>query len=117
MIPFETTDWDELPREEHSGESGTSYWRVKQYPGLRIRLVEYSAGYKADHWCSKGHLVYCLEGEFTSYLKDGSSYLLKTGMSYQTSDNALNPHLSVSEKGCILLIVDGEFLEVREFKI
>lgn len=110
MIPFETSDWENITREEHKGETGTSYWRTKQYAGLRVRVVDYSANYKADHWCSKGHVVFCVEGEFISHLKDGSQYLLKKGMSYQTSDDPINPHLSVSEKGCTLFIVDGEFL-------
>lgn len=112
MIPFETTDWKNITREEHKGETGTSYWRTKHYAGLRVRLVDYSAGYKADHWCGKGHVVFCVEGEFVSHLKDGNQYLLTKGMSYQTSDDHLNPHLSESEKGCTLFIVDGEFLSL-----
>lgn len=58
MIPFETSDWENITREEHKGETGTSYWRTKQYAGLRVRVVDYSANYKADHWCSKGHVVF-----------------------------------------------------------
>jgi len=111
MIPFELTDWTDLPATEHKGETGTSFWHTKQYDGLRIRLVEYSAGYKADHWCSKGHVVFCAEGEFVTHLKDGSEFSLKKGMSYQTSDNELNPHFSTSENGCKIFIVDGDFLK------
>ena len=110
-IPFETTDWTNLAATEHKGETGTALWRTMHYDKIRIRLVEYSAGYKADHWCSEGHIIYCVEGEFISHLKDGSEYLLKKGMSYQTTDDTENPHLSTSEKGCKLFIVDGDFLK------
>ena len=110
MIPFEITDWEQLSGTEYKGEIGTAIWRTKLYKGLRVRLIDYSPGYKADHWCSKGHVVFCVEGEFISHLKDGSEYLVKKGMSYQTSDDASNPHLSVSLEGCRLFIVDGDFL-------
>ena len=110
MIPFELSDWSALPKTEHKGETGTSFWRTKEYKGLRVRLVEYSAGYKADHWCSKGHVVFCVEGEFVTHLKSGAQHLLKKGMSYQTSDNETDPHFSTSENGCSLFIVDGDFL-------
>lgn len=69
QIPFQPTDWDKIPREEHKGATGTSWWHTIQYPGLRIRLVEYSPGYTADHWCTKGHIVHCLQGEFMNELK------------------------------------------------
>jgi hypothetical protein len=110
MIPFEITDWEKLPGTEYKGENGTAIWRTKLYKGFRLRLVDYSPNYKADHWCSKGHVVFCVEGEFISHLKDGSEYLIKKGMSYQTSDDLLNPHLSVSSEGCRIFIVDGDFL-------
>ena len=111
MIPFETSDWSSVPANEHKGETGVALWRTRQYGKIRVRLVDYSPGYKADHWCSKGHIIYCAEGEFTAHLKDGNTYLLKKGMSYQTTDDIENPHMSTSETGCKLFIVDGDFLK------
>ena len=111
MIPFQVTDWEKIPVTQHEGETGTATWQTIQFELLRIRLVRYSANYKADHWCSKGHIIFCVEGEFTSHLKDGELHKVKQGMSYQVTDNENNPHLSTSDKGCVLFIVDGDFLK------
>ncbi len=108
--PYRTIDWSAIPPEEHKGETGTSWWRTLQLPGLRIRLVEYSPGYLADHWCRKGHIVHCLKGEFVSELAAGSSAVLREGMTYVVSDGA-SSHRSRSEHGVVLLIVDGDFLK------
>ncbi len=109
-IPFTVTDWNTVPVSNHPGETGNAVWKSLNYGDLRIRQVEYSANYKADHWCEKGHILYCLEGEMISELSDGTSFTLKAGMSYQVSDG-LSSHRSVSEKGVKLLIVDGGFLK------
>lgn len=109
-IPFQSIDWVLIPKTEHPGESGTAYWQTLQLPGLRIRIVEYSAGYIADHWCQKGHLVHCLEGEFASEMENGERFTLGKGMSYIVSDE-LSSHRSVTERGVKLLIVDGDFLK------
>lgn len=82
-IPFQTIDWSTIPKSEHKGETGIAYWRTVEFQGLRIRIVEYSEGYIADHWCEKGHIVYCLEGSFINEQKDGSQSLLTPGMSYE----------------------------------
>ncbi|HPH45529.1 MAG TPA: DHCW motif cupin fold protein [Chryseolinea sp.] len=111
-ILFNTTDWDTIPATQHSGESGLAHWRTIQYEGLRIRLVEYSKGYKADHWCSAGHIVYCLEGEMISELSDGRTFMISKGMSYQVSDN-VSQHRSHSKEGVKLLIVEGKFLKPK----
>ena len=108
-IDFNTIDWDAIEKTEHKGEYGTSYWQTLEFAGLRIRIVEYTAGYLADHWCSKGHIVHCLEGEFDSELADGSIHTLRKGMTYVVSDN-LSSHRSYSKQGVKLLIVDGDFL-------
>jgi quercetin dioxygenase-like cupin family protein len=110
MIDFQAIDWATIPRTEHPGESGTAYWQTLQLPGLRLRIVEYSPGYLADHWCQKGHIVHCLEGKFISEMEDGGSFLLKKGMTYVVSDN-LSSHRSVCESGVKLLIVGGDFLK------
>jgi hypothetical protein len=109
-IPFRSIDWSIIPKTEHKGETGTSFWQTMQFPGLRIRIVEYSAGYKADHWCSKGHVVHCLEGEFVSELQNGEQEILTAGMMYIVSDDA-SSHRSVTEKEAKLLILDGDFLK------
>lgn len=110
MIDFKTIDWSDIEKIEYPGESGTAYWQTLQLPGLRLRIVEYSPGYMADHWCQKGHIVHCLEGEFVSEIEDGGSVLLKKGMTYVVSDN-LSSHRSVCAQGVKLLIVDGDFLK------
>lgn len=108
-IPFQSIDWANLERTEHPGERGTSFWQTLQLDGLRIRKVAYSAGYLADHWCQKGHIVHCLEGEFVSELENGETVTLSKGMTYVVSDN-LSSHRSVSANGVQLLIIDGDFL-------
>jgi hypothetical protein len=112
QIPFQVIDWTLVEKTEHKGESGTAVWQTIQLDGLRIRLVEYSSGYKADHWCQKGHVVHCLEGSFVSELSTGEKITLTTGQSYVVSDN-LSSHRSVSENGVKLLIIDGDFLRMQ----
>ena len=109
-IPFQTIDWSVIPKTEHKGEKGIAYWQTLQLEGLRIRLVEYSKGYIADHWCTKGHIVHCLEGDFVSQIRDGRAFKLSKGETYVVSDE-LSSHRSTSENGVKLLIIDGEFLK------
>ncbi len=108
-ILFQTIDWATISITEHKGDSGVAYWQTKQFDGLRIRVVEYSKGYIADHWCRKGHIVFCLEGEFTSEFESGEKFILTKGMSYVVSDE-LSSHKSTTENGAKLLIIDGDFL-------
>lgn len=112
-IPFQTINWAEISKTIHPGETGTAFWQTVQLPGLRIRIVEYSAGYLADHWCRKGHIVHCLEGEFISESIDGNHTQLMQGMTYVVTDE-LSSHRSVTKTGVKLLIIDGEFLKYRE---
>src|SRR5437763_16232921 len=104
-IPFGTTDWSTIETTEHAGESGNAVWRTRQFGGVRVRMVEYSAGYRADHWCEKGHILLCLAGELETELADGRTFLLRPGMSYQVADHAA-PHRSASRAGATLFIVD-----------
>ena len=104
-IPFVTTDWSTVEAIEHAGIGGTAYWRTREFGGMRVRMVEYTAGYLADHWCSKGHVVLVLEGEFESELADGRKFVLTPGMSYQVADN-FEPHRSYTRTGVKLFIVD-----------
>ncbi len=109
-IPFQTIPWSSLEKVLHPGENGQSHWQTFQLPGLRIRKVEYVGGYLADHWCEKGHIVHCLEGEFISELGTGEKIKLSAGETYVVSDE-MSSHRSVSEKGVKLLIIDGDFLK------
>lgn len=109
-IPYRAIDWSAVPRTEYKGETGTSFWRTVQIGGLRIRIVEYSPGYLADHWCRKGHIVHCLEGEFVNEQENGGRTVMTTGMTYVVSDGA-SSHRSRTEGGATLLIVDGDFLK------
>lgn len=109
-IPFLTIDWTSIEKTEHTGETGTSFWQTMQYDGLRVRIVEYTKGYLADHWCQKGHIVHCLEGEFVSELQNGERFVLTKGMTYIVSDE-LSSHRSISSDGVKLLIIDGDFLK------
>jgi quercetin dioxygenase-like cupin family protein len=104
-IPFGTTDWSDVTPTEHKGDSGMAYWRTRNFGGIRVRMVEYTPGYVADHWCVKGHILLCLEGELHTELADGRRFILKPGMSYQVADNA-EPHRSITAAGAKLFIVD-----------
>jgi hypothetical protein len=104
-IPFCTTDWLTVERTEHKGQTGTAWWRTRHFGDIRVRMVEYSAGYLADHWCVKGHVLFCMDGELRTELADGRSFTLTPGMSYQVADNA-EPHQSSTTIGATLFIVD-----------
>ena len=104
-IPFGTTDWSTIERTEHGGETGTAYWRTRQFGDIRVRMVEYTPGYLANHWCVKGHVLLCTEGELHTELADGSRFTLTPGMSYQVADGA-EPHRSYTAVGAKLFIVD-----------
>ncbi|MEO8366445.1 MAG: DHCW motif cupin fold protein [Pseudoxanthomonas sp.] len=104
-IPFDVTDWSFIERIPHKGQPGLAYWRTQHFGNIRVRMVEYAPGYFADHWCSKGHILFCMEGELHTELEDGRRFVLKPGMSYQVADNA-EPHRSYTETGARLFIVD-----------
>lgn len=104
-IPFGTTDWSTIEPTLHQGTTGIAYWRTQQFDTIRVRLVEYSANYLADHWCSKGHILLCLEGELVTELEDGRVFVLKSGMSYPVADQA-EAHRSSTTNGAKLFIVD-----------
>ncbi|POA35619.1 MULTISPECIES: DHCW motif cupin fold protein [Pseudomonas] len=104
-IPFGTTDWSTVEPTVHAGERGSAYWRTQQFGAIRVRMIEYTADYLADHWCLKGHILLCLEGELHTELEDGRQFVLKPGMSYQVADNA-ESHRSSTETGAKLFVVD-----------
>ncbi len=109
-IPFSTFNWASIEKIEHKGETGTSIWQTIQLDNLRIRIVEYSKNYLADHWCQKGHIVHCLAGKFISELDNGEKFIITKGMTYVVSDE-LSTHRSLSKVGVKLLIIDGDFLK------
>jgi hypothetical protein len=104
-IPFGTTDWSAIPKTEHKGDTGLATWQTCHFGGIRVRMVEYSPGYLANHWCVKGHILLCLEGELRTELADGRIFVLTPGMSYQVADDA-EPHRSSTSVGAKLFIVD-----------
>ena len=104
-IPFGTTDWSTINRTEHMGETRCAYWRTQNFGNLCVRMVEYTPGYLAEHWCSKGHILLCIEGELVTELKDGRTFTLTPRMSYQVADNA-EPNRSSTQVGAKLFIVD-----------
>jgi hypothetical protein len=110
-IPFTTIDWSSIEKSEHKGDNGTAWWQTLQFGGTRVRIVEYSEGYLADHWCQKGHIVHCLSGSFISELATGEEIRLDEGMTYIVSDD-LSSHRSSTSKGVKLLIIDGDFLKL-----
>jgi hypothetical protein len=104
-IPFGTTDWSNVPVTEHKGETGIATWRTQHFGDIRVRMVEYSPGYVADHWCEKGHILLCLDGRLDTELADGRVFTLTAGCSYQVADGA-EPHRSSTTSGARLFIVD-----------
>jgi len=104
-LPFGTVDWNSVERTTHAGESGEAHWRTRRFGDVRIRMLDYSAGYRADHWCSKGHFMLCLEGELNTELADGRHFTLLPGMSYHVADDA-ESHRSSTQSGARLYVVD-----------
>ena len=104
-IPFGVTDWSQVESTEHPGTSGKATWRTRQFGDVRVRLVEYSPGYVADHWCQKGHILFCVEGRLETHLADGRKFVLTLGTSYQVADGA-EAHSSRTDVGARLFIVD-----------
>lgn len=104
-IPFQVTEWAAITPSHHPGTTGFATWRTKMHGPMRLRLVEYSPGYSANHWCEKGHILFCMEGELRTELLDGRVFRLKPGMTYEVSDGA-EPHRSSTPSGARLFIVD-----------
>lgn len=104
-FPFQTLDWRSIAAEEHKGTTGNAQWKIFNMGNIRIRMVTYSASYFADHWCQKGHIIYCIRGEMITELEDGREFVLSAGMSYHVGDNS-HAHRSRSANGCSLFIVD-----------
>jgi hypothetical protein len=104
-LPFGIVDWHAVATTTHAGATGEAVWRTRELAGVRLRMLEYSAGYLADHWCSKGHFMLCLEGELVTELEDGRRFTLRPGMSYHVADGA-EAHRSSTQIGARLYVVD-----------
>ena len=104
-VPFCTVDWSTVTPTIHPGVTGEARWRTFEMGNIRVRMVEYTPGYLADHWCHKGHVLLVMEGELVTELDDGRKYVLTPGTSYQVADD-INPHRSYTEGGAKLFIVD-----------
>lgn len=104
-FPFQTIDWSSITAEEYKGETGTAYWKVQMMNDIRVREVVYTPGYKADHWCRKGHIIYCVDGEMNTELEDGRIMKLTKGMCYFVGDDN-ESHKTSTVTGCKLFIVD-----------
>jgi len=105
-VPFTAVDWSAVPPVEHPGERGVATWRTIEVGNLRVRKVDYSPGYLADHWCARGHVILVLEGELVSELRDGRQFRLTAGMSYHVADGEAEAHRSSTAGGASLFIVD-----------
>lgn len=109
MLPlsgdFSVCDWSTVPIDVHPGESGEAFWKTKFYGDVRVRQVRYSAGYVADHWCTKGHVLLVLDGVLITELEDGTEITLAAGMSYAVPDGGMG-HRSRTLCGAGLFIVD-----------
>ncbi len=105
-VPFTVTDWSRLPAVEHKGETGVSVWKTVEASGIRVRMVEYSRGFKADHWCGRGHILLVLDGEVEIIVLGGDAHILRSGMGFEAGDDNSRPHLVLSSKGARVFIVD-----------
>lgn len=105
-VPFRLADWSKMQPVEYKGETGKSFWRVFEEGNIRVRMVDYSAGFRSDHWCARGHVLLVLEGELTIELKNGKIYRMPPGTSFQSANDDTNPHLACTRKGAKVFIVD-----------
>ena len=105
-FPFTITDWSNIQPTEHPGDEGMALWRTLTIGDVRVRMVEYTPGYLADHWCDRGHVLFVIEGELNTELRDGRTFTLTPGMSYEVSDFGDAAHRSSTSTGAKLFVVD-----------
>lgn len=104
-IPFQTIDWSQVAPTSHPGAPGVATWRTIEVGNVRVRKVEYSPGYVADHWCERGHVLLVLDGQLVTELADGRHFTLSAGDTYIVADGD-GAHRSSSPGGARLFIVD-----------
>jgi hypothetical protein len=105
-VPFTVLDWNKIVPIEHKGEKGTSFWQTVESGNIRVRMVQYSPGFRSDHFCPRGHILLVLDGKFSVLMKNGISHELTPGMSFHAGDDEENPHLGYSQNGATVFIVD-----------
>jgi hypothetical protein len=105
-LPTGITDWSQVPVAVASGASGSATMRTREFGPIRLRLVDYSAGYIADHWCAKGHIIFVVAGRLMIEHEDGERHVLTAGMSYHVSDEVGPAHRVMSDGGAIIFVVD-----------
>jgi hypothetical protein len=104
-IPFQTVDWSRIVPTSHPGDPGVATWRTLEVGNVRVRKVTYSAGYVANHWCERGHVLLVLEGQLVIELRDGRSFTTDAGDTYVVADGD-GAHRSSTATGAQLFIVD-----------
>jgi quercetin dioxygenase-like cupin family protein len=104
-VPFSNIRWPEMPLSEQSGAVGYALSQTVETGNVRLRLVTFSPGYEADHWCSKGHVVFVLKGQLSTVLQDGRKFLTLQGESFCVGDND-GQHRAETDRGATVFIVD-----------
>ena len=105
-LPTGVTDWSSLSASSQPGAMGAATIRGRHIGDMQLRLVSYSAGYMADHWCHKGHIVVVIAGAAMIEHEDGRRYELSAGMAYHVSDDEQAPHRLTSREGASVFILD-----------
>jgi hypothetical protein len=103
---FSQVDWSSVDPSFHPGETGMATWRTTEFADLRLRMIDYSVDYLADHWCDRGHVLLVLEGELVAELRNGETFLLRAGSSFQVSDHGDDAHRVSSRIGAKVFIMD-----------
>jgi len=98
-------NWEKIETVELKGETGTSFMRIYEEGNIRLRMIEYSADYYADHWCTRGHIIHVIEGELIYEQKNGKTFSLIPGNSFQVGDNK-DEHLVRTINGARVFLVD-----------
>ena len=109
-IPFTVTDWTLLPPVDEKGITGLASIKTVNLGDIILRQIEYSSNYEADHFCQKGHIVYCISGSIQIQLSDNSIHTIATGNTFQVSDDA-SSHKLYSKEGAKVFVTDGNFLK------
>jgi hypothetical protein len=105
-LPCGKIDWSEIPATTHAGETGSATERARVFGDIRLRVIEYSPGYLADHWCDKGHILLITAGALAIEHRDGSRYDLAAGGTWHVADHGAPAHRVVCDRGATVFIVD-----------
>jgi len=102
--PLIVTRLGEAPRTAETGEIGRSLAQTFELSGLRLRLVEYEAGYVADHWCDRGHVLHVVDGELTLELRDGRSMALRKGDCFVSDQDDASHRIRTAAGGTAFIV-------------